>query len=135
MPGRAACICGSRKLSGSKGNARAPRLADGRLEPANRNVPFPLSAAHNGAMNRLAFTAAAIALVALGVPRRACASRATACVDSFGTVIQGIKSASACKKIGARWAKPGSKSLPKANDDSPRQKHHKKHRAIREAQG
>lgn len=36
-----------------------------------------------------------------------------ACIDSYGTVIDGISSPSACQKLGARWGKPGTKSLPK----------------------
>lgn len=36
-----------------------------------------------------------------------------ACIDSYGTVIEGINTPAACKKLGARWGKPGTKSLPK----------------------
>lgn len=41
-----------------------------------------------------------------------------ACIDSYGTVIDGISSPSACKKLGARWGKPGTRSVPKEDSGS-----------------
>jgi hypothetical protein len=51
-------------------------------------------------------------------------------VDSFGTVIDGVTSPRDCQKLGARWAKPGSKSLPK---DAPASK--KRRRMASGSQG
>lgn len=85
-------------------------------------------------MNRIALIAFALGLFGPAVAE-ARGRPSVACVDSFGTIIQGIKSPGACKKLGARWARPGSKSLPKGSADSG-SKHHKRRRGgVREAQG
>ena len=83
---------------------------------------------------------AAIAVLLWALPAGARASRSIACIDSFGTVIEGVGSPGACKKLGARWGKPGSKSLPKEAKEpraSKESKHASKagrhHRASAEA--
>ena len=85
------------------------------------------------AQNRTVLRALCIlAVLALARPAAARAKGGPACVDSFGTVIEGVTSPAACKKLGARWAKPGTKSLPK-DAAAPRgsKRHGTKHYAHR----
>ena len=64
------------------------------------------------------------ALVLLwAVPAGARGAKSIACIDSFGTVIEGVESPGACKKLGARWGKPGTKSLPKEEREPKASKH------------
>ena len=99
----------------------------------------PRRAGHDGpvtAPSPARWTLGALAAVALAVPgvARARGSKlppgGNRCVDSFGTVIDGVTSPRDCQKLGARWAKPGSKSLPK---DAPASK--KRRRMASGSQG
>ncbi|MBS2033101.1 MAG: hypothetical protein JST54_34835 [Deltaproteobacteria bacterium] len=56
------------------------------------------------------------------------------CIDSYGTVIDGVDSPSDCKKLGARWGKPGTKSLPKDTTEKSAgsSRHGKKHKVASE---
>ena len=66
-------------------------------------------------MRACAFIAAACCALLVSSEARAKghAPKGVACIDSYGTVIDDVASASDCKKLGARWGKPGTKSLPK----------------------